>query len=260
VNGQKKHTHAPYWESRAADTSSMRPDEARLILGLTRAESRDPTVIKLVWKQMIRDIHPDKSLRGDATLETQILNEAKDTLLNCFLDPDEKKRREDEEEHVARERERAETEARRRAEKERFDQECVMVEEIRRAEKKRLDQEFAEIVQREADARRERYSRNRRKRLPTARVHRKINDYKEGREFVEEMKMFFHEKFVSDACSKIFSSDIMDTFIKSRDHTTVLEKNLFKRHSKRLFLVSWPDSIYSMYKDKRCFLRVGIKI
>jgi hypothetical protein len=241
VNGQKKHKHAPYWESRAADTNSMRPDEARLILGLTRAECRDPTVIKLVWKQMIKGIHPDKSRRGNATLETQTLNEAKDTLLNCFLDPDEKKRREDDEEHMAREKERAETEARRRAEKERFEQEC------------------AELYQKAIDARRERYSRNRRKRLPTARVHKKIDEYKEGKELVEEMQIFFKETFESDSCSKLFVSDIIDLFIKSGGHITVLKTNLFKRHSKRLFLASWPTSVYSMYKNKRCFLHVRVK-
>jgi curved DNA-binding protein CbpA len=206
--------------------------EATAVLGLTLAESWDESKIKRSWKQMVKTTHPDKNISGNAnaTLKTQRLNEAKDILINRLTNNDDKKRREDDEEKVTREKELAETEAKQEAER-----------------------------QMKLEQRRERYAKNRRKRSPSARVHKTLTDYKEGKELANEIKNFFRENFKLEASNKLAVKDVLDLFVKSRYLTTRLEINLFKRHSKRIFLETWPSSIYSMCKNKRCFLHVTSK-
>jgi hypothetical protein len=213
--------------------------EALSILGLRFTEIHDTSTILKAWKQRIRGTHPDKNHRGqeNATEATQQLNEAKDTLLDIFNDPYEKKIKEDEEERVSREKEQAE----------------------READNAELRQKCEDMYNKMKAHRRENYSTNRKKRLPTTRVHRKINDYLEGKALVEEMQMFFREKFMEKVNSTLLVGDILYYFIKSRDHTTDLEANLFKRHSKKLFLSAWPGSKYSSCKNKRCFRHVCAK-
>ena len=208
--------------------------EALSILGLAFAEIHDETKIKQAWKQKIRETHPDKNdHRGqeNATKSTQLLNEAKDTLLEKFIDLHEKKLREDEEER-----------ARRREEDAQFEQKC--------------DNLYNKMM---ADHRKRYNMNNRKKRLPTSRVHKNINDYQEGKALVEEMQKFFREKFKADTNNTLLVSDILYIFTKSRDHTTDLEKNLFKRHGKKLFIDAWPKSVYSSCKNKRCFRHVCAK-
>ena len=222
----------------------MRLSEAASILGLAFAEIHNESKIKQAWKQKIRETHPDKyhTRQEDATKATQRLNEAKDTLLEKFTYPYEKKLREDEEECVLSEKQ----QERRRAEDAQFEQKCgEMYDKMKAAYK------------------RERHNNmnKKKKRLPTTRVHRNINDYQEGKALVEEMKRGFKEMFEeADASSTLMVGDILDLFIKSRDHhTTDLETNLFKRHSKKLFIDAWPKAAYSSFKNKRCFRHVCAK-
>jgi hypothetical protein len=105
----------------------------------------------------------------------------------------------------------------------------------------------------------ERQIRNRKKRLPTSRVHKKICEYQDGKDLVEEIQKFFRDKFTDAANNVLLVSEILDLFVESRDSTSVLETNLFKRHAKKLFLAAWPKSAYSSSKNKRCFRHVGVK-
>jgi hypothetical protein len=110
----------------------------------------------------------------------------------------------------------------------------------------------------EKEMRRERYSRNRKKRAAGTREHRRTNDYKEGKEFVEEIKMFFTENFEPSEMirDRVYFSEIMDLFNASRDQTTKLKQNFFRRHTKQLFLLVFPSAIYSMHKNRRCFSKI----
>ena len=206
--------------------------EAIAILRLSQAESWDELTIKQSWKQMVKTTHPDKNISGntDATLKTQRLNEAKDILISRITNNDQKKKREDDEERLVCKKELAEAEAKLAAEREMS-----------------------------LERRRERYTKNRRRRLPSARVHKSLNSYKEGRDLVNEMKNFFRDNFMLEASNQLKVSDIQDLFVKTRYHTTQLEINLFKRNSKKIFIETWPTSIYSRKKDKRCFLHVRAK-
>jgi hypothetical protein len=203
--------------------------EAITALGLSWAESRDELRIKRSWKQMVKKTHPDQNIseNANATLKTQHLNEAKDILISRITNNNDKKRRDDEDERLAK---LAETEAKQAAEREMI-----------------------------LKSRRERYTKIKRKRLPSDRIHRKISEYSEGRELVNEMKNFFRDNFILEASNKLEVSDILDFFVKSRYHITDLEINLFKRHSKRIFIETWPTSTYSRKKFKRCFLNVRVK-
>lgn len=228
--------------------------EALFVLGLTSTAICDESVIKRTWKQKMRESHPDKNLQASAsaTADTQRLNEAKDTLLQIFHDRHEQKRREDEEERLMRdkqkhredemrEKKRAETEAKKKEDDDHFKKYCD------------------DMYNKAQAIRHERQIRNRKKRLPTARVHKKICEYQEGKDLVEEMQKFFSDKYTNAANNVLLVSEILDLFVKSRDSTSVLEINLFKRHAKKLFLAAWPKSAYSSSKNKRCFRHVGVR-
>jgi curved DNA-binding protein CbpA len=225
--------------------------EAMTILGLTFKESLDIHAIRRAWKIHIMKVHPDKNqLSGDdATRQTQRINEAKDTLIARI-----KEQGQDsyaaEEERLARERKvQAEDKARQQAK-----------DKARQQERQAAwDQECAALQKRMKEAQKERYLKNRRKRAPEARVHRKIEDYKEGLDLVKEMKIFFQDNFMNDTCTKILVNDILDLFIKSRSQTSELEKNLFKRHSKRIFMAVWSNARCSTLKNKFCYMYVAIK-
>ena len=215
--------------------------EAMTILGLTCDESWDEKAIKRAWKLKIRLVHPDKNLQRnqESTKLSQQLNEAKDMLLHRISECN------DNEQEKADELERLERE-RRAHEKEMADLQAKTSE---------WEQMYAKM----REVRRENYARNRKKRAPEARVHRKIGDYKEGQALIQEMTTFFQNAFVSNPWNKLLVQDVLNLFVSSRDSTSDLEKNLFKRHGKRLFLAAWPKAGYCTSKSKRCFWHVDIK-
>lgn len=228
--------------------------EAMTILGLTYKESLDVHAIRRTWKIHIMKVHPDKNQMSgdDATRQTQRVNEAKDILIARIKEQGQDSHAA-EEERLARERKaQAEEKAR---------QQARQAEEKARQQERQAawDQECAELQKKMKEAQRERYLKNRRKRAPEARVHRKIEDYKEGLDLINEMKRFFQDNFKNDTCNKILVNDILDLFIKSRNQTSDLEKNLFKRHSKRIFLAIWPNARCSTLKNKFCYMYVAIK-
>ena len=190
--------------------------EAVDILGLTRSESLDESVIIRKWKSKVAAVHPDKT-RSDTTAQTQQLNQAKDILLDRLRDPFEKQRQAAEEERVA--------------------------------------QMKADIAQWQEEAR---HAHERRKKK-TRRIHRKIGDYQMGAALVKEIREFFCSEFEVSMQNRLMVNEILQLFIQSKTASTELESNLFRRHSKRLFLEAWPNAIYSIYKNKRCFLHVMAK-
>jgi DnaJ-class molecular chaperone len=228
--------------------------EAIAVLRLSLAESLDELRIRRSWKQMVKKTHPDKNISGNsnATLKTQQLNEAKDILISRMTDHSDKKRREDEEERLAK---LAETEAKQAAEeKKRREVEEEILAKLAETEAKQAAER--EMI---LKSRRKSCKKTRGKRLPSARIHRKSSDYREGRDLVNEMKNFFRDNFMLEASNQLEVSDIQVLFMRSRHSTTDLEINLFKRHSKRIFIETWPTSIYSRKKFKRCFLHVSAK-
>ena len=214
--------------------------DALRVLGLTWDQRLNTSAIEQAWKQMIFRIHPDKNRGQQATEQTQKLNSARDTLLYRLVDPEEKKRRESEEEALAREREKVALEARHREQME------------------REQREYQEFTDRVKKIKRERYTRNRRKRLPGTRAHRTSAESAEGNALILEMERFFRECFEMCQGNRLKTSEISALFVASRPMTD-LESNLFKRHSKKLFKAAWPKAVYSMYQNQRCFLDVKKK-
>ena len=244
--------------------------EAISILGLSRDESWDETVIAHVWKKKIFNAHPDKNLdkREESTKLSQRVNEARDMLQErLFKFPGAMGRLEweltnakEEEAKRAREKKMAEQEKKRAREEE---EKRADEEEKKRARDKWMEEDKAKRDKRN-EIRRAKYIKTRRKREPGpgTRMYRNFDDYEEGQALVQEMKTFFQDKFVSSPGNKrLLVQDVLDLFVSSRDTTTELEKNLFTRHGKKLFLAVWPEANYCFFKGtgKRCFWHVDIK-
>jgi len=207
-------------------------EEALILLGLSWSDCDNPKEINRAWKQKLLYVHPDKSKVRNATERTQRLNEAKDVLLAEFATEEDllaKEEQEAEEERAASEKEKAA-----------FEQKCNEMNQ-----KAELDL-------------RERYTKNRRKRAEGSRIHRKIEDYPEGKALVEDMKTFFKDSFISES-AYVSMADIMLLFVKSRENTSDLEKRLFHRHAKRLFAAAWPSAHYTKHSNKWTFYGVTMK-
>ena len=207
-------------------------EEALILLGLSWSDCDNPKEINRAWKQKLLYVHPDKSKVRNATERTQRLNEAKDVLLAEFATEEDllaKEEQEAEEERAAYEKEKAA-----------FEQKCNEMNQ-----KAELDL-------------RERYTKNRRKRAEGSRIHRKIEDYPEGKALVEDMKTFFKDSFISES-AYVSMADIMLLFVKSRENTSDLEKRLFHRHAKRLFAAAWPSAHYTKHSNKWTFYGVAMK-
>ena len=191
----------------------------------------------------------------------------------------EAKAREDEERRSqARERAEAREDERRRRELllqrefEARQREIERESEARQADAERRRQEIQrESEARQADAERqleerkralhENQLRNRRRRLQTSRVHRKIGDYQEGKDLVEAMARFFRAGFTEAPDNALPVRAVLDLFVESKGAgggLSALETNLFTRHAKRMFLEAWPNAVYSMAKKQRCFHNVGV--
>ena len=226
------------------------------------ADMNNAAAVNRAWKHKIRAAHPDRNRSASATAASQRLNEAKDCLLRRF-GPEEQKRRDADEEREARDRQtRAEEAA--AAEKLRAEREALAeklrAEQEALAEKLRAEREAnAERLEREKAVRHANQVRNRRKRAEGARVHASITSYAAGRDLVAEMRRFVGDRFQEQAGAALPVREVLALFLKSRERTSELETNLFKRHAKRLFLAAWPASRYASVKHQRCFLHVGAK-
>ena len=243
----------------------MKADEARTLLGMSEKDALNPALVHSVWRQKVRLVHPDKNVDGkNATEQTQTLNEARLVLLSAFQDPRAKKRQEAENELIARAKDKAELEARRqqaekeekmkaKLEKKRLREQVKTDLKAKRQAQKVLKREQKDLAKK---AKREHYELTRKRRAPGTRMHRGIWGYKEGRELEKEFRTFFQSNFMYADGQRVFYSDMLEKFIKNRDNTTELERNLFRIHTKRLLLETVPDAESSTYTNRRCFLHV----
>jgi len=206
----------------------MQIHAALTLLGLCWSDHNNTQAIKKAWKQKVLSVHPDKSTSHTANEQTQQLNNAKDVLLAQTEDLLDKLEQQAEEERAAYEKEKAV-----------FEQKCN------------------EIYEKAQQARHERYTQKRKKRAEGSRVHRKVEDYPEGKALIEEMKTLFKNRFVSKE-EHVSMADIMDLFVKSREITTDLEKHLFHRHARRIFAATWPYARYTKHFNKWSFYGVAL--
>lgn len=216
-------------------------DEALTLLELPgrRSDTNNSQVIHKAWKRKLKSAHPDKNASLNATERTQLLNEAKDVLMAQFEDPLAKLLNQVEEEHAAREKEKD-------------------LETEKEKEKAALERWMEGMKEESKEARRERYARNRKKRTEDTRMHRRIEEYPEGRALVKEMTEFFKENFQYKA-GHVLMCDLLELFIKSREKTTGLEKRLFKRHARRLFAAAWPLARHCKNYKRWGFVGAGVK-
>lgn len=251
----------------------MHADEARLILGLSVKESLDLSLLNKAWRRKARLAHPDKNNAPvkSATEQTQVLNEARCVLLCLLHDPKDRARLDAENEVIAREKQKAELEAIRKREAEEKKRHAAFearVERERLREKQKVDMKAARQAQRalkkeqqvlEKQGKREQHEQTRRRRAPGTRPHRGIWGYKEGRELEKEFRAFFQNNFEHAPSKRVFYSDMLEMFIKSRETTTELEKNLFRIHTKRIVYETVPEAVNTAYNNKKCFLHVAEK-
>lgn len=226
--------------------------EALDTLGLTVRDVTDEAAIQRAWKQGMKRVHPDKNFlmsTTESTRLTQKLNEARDILFNRLrAHQPAQTAYGHEQERMARERERAEQAAREKREADERAREDELF-------KKQCDAWY----EKGQEARRERFVKNRRKRAPGTRVHKRIGDYREGKALIQEMTAFFHGNLMVQQCNKLPVQDILDHFINSRESTSDLEINLFRRHCKTLLMTVWEDTVYSTLRNQRCFMHLNIK-
>ena len=188
----------------------------------------------------------------------------------------ERQRQAEEREILARERERKQMEAEERervarerervaAAKEAEEKAAAAAKEAEDIAKKKQEEDVMMKMKREEEEARElkraNFVKNRRPRAPGSRIHKKIEDYKEGRDLIEEFKAFFTSNVNEKEGSRVFSRDLFNAFTKSRKDrggvVTKLEMEMFWRHGKRLFMTLFPNCKYTAYKHQRCYLHVG---
>jgi hypothetical protein len=188
----------------------------------------------------------------------------------------ERQRQAEEREILARERERKQMEAEERervarerervaAAKEAEEKAAAAAKEAEDIAKKKQEEDDMMKMKREEEEARElkraNFVKNRRPRAPGSRIHKKIEDYKEGRDLIEEFKAFFTSNVNEKEGSRVFSRDLFNAFTKSRKDrggvVTKLEMEMFWRHGKRLFMTLFPNCKYTAYKHQRCYLHVG---
>ena len=97
---------------------------------------------------------------------------------------------------------------------------------------------------------------NRKPRGSDARRHMKNNHAK----FLMEMKKVFSRRFEAKQGAHVQFSDLLNAFAASRAAKQMLfsdeEKKLFAYHSKKLFLIQWPDAKRRVVQDIVCYFHV----
>jgi hypothetical protein len=114
------------------------------------------------------------------------------------------------------------------------------------------DEELEKLYQRAQELRRERYAKYRKKRPEGARVHRRVEDYKEGKAFMKEMRAFVKDRFTASEIGKATCKDVLAAFKGSRNSTSQLEVNLFQRHF--MLLAEWRD-----IGGGRCYSKICLR-
>ena len=211
--------------------------EALFLLGLSSNDRENKEAIRAAWKKKIYDAHPDRNSSPNTLKLAQALNEAKDVLLGSSESEFDRLSREIREENLAKKR-------------------------AAEQSKSAFEEFIYQQEEKEKERRRERYNKNRKKRAPESRVHRKIESYPEGKALIEEMKSFFQEHLIVHTTSQkiVFVCDILQHFIQSRErNVSDSEKRLFQRHANRIIQIFFPRALYSRFKNKRGFQYITLK-
>ena len=218
------------------------------ILGLDESDMYDESMIKRMWKQHVRKTHPDKNDNKEAaTRKTQRLNQAKDICLNHAENLKRHHREKFEQgtgkTKTAHDKGRQDTGKKQHTEKEENKDKTGDSNKTKEQQQSKPQFEFKKMNA-----------------SGSRRVHRKVDAHKQGKALVAEIETFFKDNFVAEEGKKIPTADILKMFIDSRGVSTDLEINLFKRHSKRLFLAVWPEARYSTcMKNMRCFMNIAAR-
>jgi hypothetical protein len=77
---------------------------------------------------------------------------------------------------------------------------------------------------------------------------------------IEEMKQAFADQFDKRMGARLSHKEVHAVFTDARSGMSALEENIFKRHSKRLFLEQWTHARSSWFKKQRCFTDVCVRI
>lgn len=238
-------------------------------LGLQLNFTRDD--VNKAYKSTILKAHPDKNKGSDnATEEAQLLNEARDYLLNFSNG------------HVI---ERERMEAQRRMEEEEANikrvEEWIKEVDIATEEAKEHFRIWMNktndlympvppsrwVTVREAYYKRmkslsrcERYNESlKKKRKDGTRAHRKTLDYKDGKLAIKAIEIFIKEHIKSSTGDRLAVSAIYKRFAESKDDVSELEVSLFRRHYKKMLLQQYPTAYYCRNKLQRSFAHVALK-
>jgi hypothetical protein len=236
---------------------------ALAILGFSRGSVLDESIIRKAWKIRIARVHPDKSSDPRALQSSQAINEAKDVLLGVVsgvFGKVSKEWDEEEQERLAKKRDRDEHE--RLAEQRKKDQ-----EEAHQASLRKFEEDYDAHWNRVKAMRRANHARNRKPRAPGSRIHKKIEDYDEGKALINRIKNLVVTCFEEKTGARVLCSELLEVFTQSNMEGTeekdkanaTLEQRLFVRHAKRLFMEQWPNAKYTLYKNQRCYLNVCLK-
>jgi glucan-binding YG repeat protein len=261
-------------------------------LGISILEVLTAGRVNSAWKAKIKAVHPDKNQgTAAATALAQKYNDARDTLLKHLQKPEEtkaKKAMDDEYERAAVEKDmaaaaaiakaKAEAKAAAKAKAAKAKAAEAKAAEAKAAEAKAAEAKAAEANAAEAKAAEAKAAeakaaeaanetsddgkKKRKRRSPDTRLHRKIGSYEEGISLLQAMRQYFLETYSYSVSpgSRVMVADIMVGFMKFRPSTTRVESNLFQRHSKRILMETVPGASYSKYKDKRCFVKLSMRI
>jgi hypothetical protein len=264
----------------------MDVDEALTTLGFTGMSMLNKNMVRKAWKMRIAKKHPDKNQNPDAHKSSQMINEAKEVLLE-YLDAvclknweetgehkyDKKSDFEDfMKAHMATSHQKeadiaeemlSEKTTQSDADSTTRVKPVYSVDESKQMQEDQPSQGYENIKKSPSNVHRVNSSKNRKPRTPESRIHKTIEDYEEGRQLIEKMKEVFSEYFEERSGSYIRNSVLFEIFVKVREMDNVkssnLEKTLFTRHGKRLFLARWTRSKYVQTKKQRCYSNVGVK-
>jgi len=96
-------------------------------------------------------------------------------------------------------------------------------------------------------------------RLQGKRDHKQTEENSNKVAFIEEIKRFCTEEFEAKPGARIFCSELFGMFLRCMGlgGGSTLEKTMFTRHARKLFLKQWPNCKDSMYKRQWCYLNVA---
>ena len=206
---------------------------ALALFGLKWNDRTNIDAICKAWKLRLKMNHPDKNGSLHATEWTQRFNQAKDTLLSNIADEANK--------------------AREMQAQEPNEEIKTFHKQLNTLYRKAQQDQFNPFKPKPKPIK---SSKPGRKREPGTRAHRKTTEYEEGKQIIEEMQVFFKKHFIPKS-EHILMAKITEHFIENRGTTTLLEKQLFHRHARRMLAAAWPYARYTKYQRRWSFYGIA---